>query len=384
MKRKISLILFVVMLFSGCTVQNEEKESIKEETGVSAVWIFYNELNMINEGGGNESLFRDKVSKMFDDCVSWGINTVFLQVRPCADSFYNSSIFPWSYYLTGEQGKAVNYDPLKISIEEAHKRKLTLHAWINPFRIAFGDDISKLSDNHPAMKWIQKKKADVVFVNGGIYFSPASLEAQKLVIDGVREIIRNYDVDGIHIDDYFYPSVDAKVDSEFYKKYTESGGELSLDDWRLNMISAFVSQLYSAVKAENEECIFSVSPAGNINNNYNEQYADVKLWCSQTGYADWIIPQIYYGFENDILPFDTALEKWSEIHTNGDIKMIYGVAAYKVNDSDSEWTAGKGIIDKQLKQIKDIGAYGVAFFSYSSLADEKRSAEFKNLSTVLA
>lgn len=150
------------------------------------------------------------------------------------------------------------------------------------------------------------------------------------------------------------------------------------------MISAFVSQLYSAVKAENEECIFSVSPAGNINNNYNEQYADVKLWCSQTGYADWIIPQIYYGFENDILPFDTALKKWSEIHTNGDIKMIYGVAAYKVNDSDSEWTAGKGIIDKQLKQIKDIGAYGVAFFSYSSLADEKRSAEFKNLSTVLA
>ena len=384
MKRIISLFLMVIILFSGCTVQEKENEHKKEVTAVSAVWIFYSELSMLDEKGGNESLFRTKISDMFDVCISRGINTVFLQVRPCADSFYDSSIFPWSYYLTGEQGKAVSYDPLGICVEEAHERNLSVHAWINPFRIAFSDDISKLSDNHPAMKWIAKKTNDVVFVNGGIYFSPASVDVQKLVLDGVREIIKNYDVDGIHIDDYFYPSVEAEVDSAFYKKYTAGGGDMSLKEWRLNTISAFVSQMYNVVKSENKECVFSVSPAGNIQNNYNEQYADVKLWCSQKGYADWIIPQLYYGFENDILPFDTALEEWTEIHTNSEIKMIYGIAAYKVNDSDEEWVAGRGMIDKQIKLIKDSGsAHGVAFFSYSSLVDEKRSAEFENLSTVL-
>lgn len=384
MKRTMGLILAVIIFFSGCAVKNEEKTKINETLQVSAVWIFYNELNMLDENGGTEESFKKKISDMFDNCVSHGINTVFLQVRPCADSFYDSSIFPWSHYLTGEQGKAVSYDPLEICVEEAHKRGLSIHAWINPFRIAFNDDVSKLNENHPAMKWIENKTSDVVFVNGGIYFSPASLDAQRLVLDGVREIVKNYDIDGIHIDDYFYPSTEAKVDSAFYKKYTESGGELSLEEWRLNMISAFVSQMYSAVKSENEKCIFSVSPAGNIQNNYAEQYADVKLWCSQKGYADWIIPQIYYGFENDTLPFDTALTEWSEIHTNGEIKMIYGIAAYKVNDSDDEWIAGRGIIDKQLKLIKDNGAaYGVAFFSYSSITDEKRSAEFEKLSTFL-
>lgn len=385
MKRIAGLILAVIILFSGCTVQNEEKTEIAETPQISAVWIFYNELNMLDENGGTEASFRDKISKIFDNCVSWGINTVFLQVRPCADSFYESSIFPWSYYLTGEQGKAVAYDPLEICVDEAHERDLSIHAWINPFRIAFGDDISKLASDHPAMNWIQNKTSDVVFVNGGIYFSPASLDAQKLVIDGVREIIKNYDVDGIHIDDYFYPSTEAKVDSAFYKKYTETGGELSLEDWRLNMISAFVSQMYNAVKSENENCIFSVSPAGNIQNNYAEQYADVKLWCSQKGYADWVIPQLYYGFENEPLAFDAALAEWSGIHTNTEIKMIYGIAAYKVNDSDDEWIAGKGIIDKQLQLVKDSGAaYGVAYFSYSSIDNSNNKAEFVNISTFLS
>lgn len=381
MKRITGLILTVVILLSGCAVQKEEKENIPEpETAeISAVWIYYDELSMLNEKGGTEKSFRKKIQTMLDNCVSWGINTVFLQVRPCADSFYESEIFPWTYYLTGEQGKTVSYDPLAISAEEAHKRSLALHAWINPFRIAFSDDVSKLSENHPALKWIKEKSEDVVFVNGGIYFSPASFEAQKLVVDGVREIINNYDVDGIHIDDYFYPSAEEKVDSAFYKKYTEAGGKLKLDKWRLSTVSAFVSRMYNAVKTEDENCIFSVSPAGNIQNNYEQQYADVKLWCKANGYADWIIPQLYYGFENTSLPFDKALKQWEDIYKNDEVKMIYGLAAYRVNE-DEEWTAGKGIIKKQLNLIEnESSASGVAYFSYSSLSDEKRSAEFESL-----
>ncbi len=381
MKRLILPVLIIIFLFTGCAV-NEPKENISETQKVNAVWIYYNELSMLDENGGSESSFKKKIDAMLEICVSWGINTVFLQVRPCCDSFYKSDIFPWTYYLTGKQGKAVSYDPLKITLDSAHEKGIAIHAWINPFRIAFDDDVSKLAENHPALNWIKNKTADVVFVNNGIYFSPASLPAQKLVLDGVREIIRNYDVDGIHIDDYFYPSTEKKVDEAYYKEYTSDGGKLPLDEWRLSTVSAFVAQMYTTVKSENADCIFSVSPAGNIQNNYNEQYADVKLWCSQRGYADWIIPQLYYGFENDSLPFDKALREWSKFDKVGAVKMIYGIAAYKVNDSDDEWLAGKGIINKQLKLIDEASkSYGVAYFSYSSLADKKRSTEFKNIST---
>ena len=385
MKRFISFMMVLTILFSGCNKVSEneiiqEGVEVQETAQISAVWIFYNELSMVSENGGTEQSFRSKIEKMFDNCILWGINTVFLQVRPCADSFYNSEIFPWTYYLTGEQGKPVSYDPLQICVEEARERKLSIHAWVNPFRIAFNDDITKLSEDHPAKEWINQKSEDIVFINGGIYFSPASLNAQKLVFDGVREIIRNYDIDGIHIDDYFYPSTDEMVDAEFYNAYVEKGGKLNLSEWRLNTISAFVLQMYNVVKNENSECVFSISPAGNIQNNYDQQYADVKLWCSQKGYADWIIPQLYYGFENDSLPFDKALEEWNDIHSNPDIKMIYGIAAYKVNDSDDEWISGKGIINKQIELVNNIeNSYGVAYFSYSSLVDKSRSAEFQSL-----
>ncbi len=385
MKKFITLLISLAVLLCGCTPEAEQ-EKAPEEAGIgeteqiSAVWIYYDELSMVNENGGTEQSFRQKVETMLQNCVFRGINTVFLQVRPCADSFYKSEIFPWTYYLTGEQGKGVSYDPLQICVEEAHERNLSLHAWINPFRIAFNDDISLLAENHPAHKWIEEKTGEVVFVNNGIYFSPASLEAQRLVLDGVREIIRNYDVDGIHIDDYFYPSTDESVDEVFYEKYKSDGGKLSLDEWRLNTVSAFVLQMYNVVKNENGDCIFSVSPAGNIQNNYEQQFADVKLWCSSEGYADWIIPQLYYGFENDSLPFDKAVKEWHGIHKCADVKMIYGLAAYKVNESDEEWEAGKGMIEKQLRIISETSdSYGVAYFSYSSITDEKRAGEFENL-----
>ncbi len=388
MKKIITLLMVVAVLLSGCTPAQEQQQAPKENTvketaQISAVWIYYDELSMANENGGTEKSFREKIEAMLENCVSWGLNTVFLQVRPCADSFYKSDIFPWSYYLTGEQGVSVPYDPLQICVEEAHERDLSLHAWINPFRIAFSDDVSLLAENHPVHKWIENKSGDVVFVNSGIYFSPASLKAQRLVLDGVREIVRNYDVDGIHIDDYFYPSTDEFVDEVFYKKYISDGGRLSLDEWRLDTISAFVSQMHNTVKGENEECVFSISPAGNIQNNYEQQFADVELWCSAEGYADWIIPQLYYGFENDSLPFDKAVEDWESIHKCAEVKMIYGLAAYKVNESDEEWDAGKGMIDRQLQILSESSdCYGAAYFSYSSLADEKRRAEFTDLSTL--
>ncbi len=372
-----------MLTLSSCAILDKSQKS-KKPPGkeISAVWISYNELSMKDEDGGDEASFRKKIRKMFDNCAELGINTVFAQVRPFCDAMYPSEIFPWSAYLTGYQGDPVYYDPLEIMVDEAHERGMGLHAWINPFRVSFDTDTDKLSKKNPAKILLsdEKTKNRVVTADGGLYLCPASTENHKLIIDGVREIIQNYDVDGIHIDDYFYPSTDESVDKAFYDEYKNNGGKLFHDKWRLDVISAFVSQMYTAIKSENKDCVFSISPAGNINNNYEEEYADVERWCSERGYCDWIIPQLYYGFEDEVVPFGKACENWSKLDTIGAVRMIYGIAAYKINDSDEEFDAGNGIIEKEISAAKATDNYGgVAFFSYSALANPDFSEEFKNI-----
>lgn len=383
MKRAASLLLVIIIFLCGCDSRSSAENSKKPEgREISAVWISYSELSMKTKHGGDEESFSSKISQMLNTCEELGINTVFAQVRPFCDAMYPSQIFPWSEYLTGTQGAAVDYDPLEIMIDEAHKRGISLHAWINPFRISFSQSTDSLSDDNPAKKLLSDKTTQkrIVKADGGLYFCPASTENHKLVIDGVREIIKNYDVDGIHIDDYFYPSADSSVDKTYYEQYKADGGKLFLDEWRLNVISSFVSQMYTAIKSEDTDCVFSISPAGNISNNYEQEYADVELWCSQRGYCDWIIPQLYYGFEDELVPFDKACKRWAELDTIGAVRMIYGIGAYKINESDEEFNAGNGIIEKEIFAAKKMNNYGgVAFFSYSALSDPAKNCEFKNI-----
>ena len=151
--KKLALITILLLILCSCTVSKGESipDTTAKDTTVKAVWIFYRELSMVNEQGGTAQSFETKINKIFSDCKSMGLNTVFVQVRPFSDSFYPSDIFPWSEYLTGEQGKSVKYDPLKIMLNCADKYDLSFHAWINPFRISFKTDFSELSDEHPAL-----------------------------------------------------------------------------------------------------------------------------------------------------------------------------------------------------------------------------------------
>ncbi|MCL2513748.1 MAG: family 10 glycosylhydrolase, partial [Oscillospiraceae bacterium] len=171
------------------------------------------------------------------------------------------------------------------------------------------------------------------------------------------------DVDGIHIDDYFYPSVDKKIDASEYGKYIEGGGGLTLEDWRRQRVSDFVKALYSAVKTENPGALFGISPAGNVRLNMEEYYADVKLWVQEEGYIDYIIPQLYYGFKHTVLPFGQALDEWNEMVTNDDIKVYYGLAAYKTGRPDkykeldeeakNEWLESSDILARQLTAVRN-------------------------------
>lgn len=402
-KRILSFSLFLGLAFSliGCTSQENEApmtstvgESLTEtkiENPLSqpeemrAVWINYNELSMIQSNGGDAEQFQEKIAKMFDTAVSLGLNTVFVHARAFSDAFYRSELFPTSKYITGTQGGNPGYDPLAIAVEEAHKRALQIHAWINPYRVSLDRDFDKLCDTNPAKKWyLEGGPSDprLIVCEQGIYYNPASSEAQKLIIDGVREIISKYDVDGIHYDDYFYPSTDALIDQTSYQSYLHTGGKYTLEEWRRENINNFVSGVYAAVKGVSPEVRVSISPSANIEYNEEKMYADVRLWARTSGYCDDLIPQVYYGFENETLPFETAVRQWNELCVSDSVRLCFGLAFYKcgvvdefASPSDAadsaryEWQRRDDIIVRQLQLICSLSRYGgYALYSYASLS----------------
>lgn len=374
--RKILVLLFSVLFLCSC--EDNYKPYVgslnQENKIVRGVWIYYSEISMLNENDRTKESFENKINKIFADCKSFGLNSVFVQIRPFADSFYPSEVFPWSKYLTGEQGRGVEYDPLDIMIKSAKANGLAFHAWINPFRISFDSDINKLSKNHPALNMSDKDA--VVILKNGIYFNPANESAHGIILDGIAEIVKNYEVDGIHIDDYFYPDVDKKIDSKQYGSYIESGGKLSMNNWRIEVINSFVKAMYCTVKEINPGTTVSVSPAGNILNNYNLNFADVNRWCCEPGYCDMIIPQLYFGFNHKKLPFSTALIQWADLCRNNQTKLVCGIGAYNaVNPEYEEWKDPQ-IIKNQIRYALDSGSYdGYCIFSYSSLISLKNSSE---------
>lgn len=199
----------------------------------------------------------------------------------------------------------MNYDPLQIMCELSDKYKLKIEAWINPYRVSQDNDYSKLCENNIALKWHngEKTKEYVKECGNKLYFNPAYKEVNELIVNGVKEIAENYSVDGIHFDDYFYPTSDADFDSVAYDEYKKKGGDLSLGDWRRDNVSSLIKSVYKAIKKVNPDIRFGVSPASDIENDYTSLYADIEKWVSEDGYVDYVCPQIYFGFRNVKQPF---------------------------------------------------------------------------------
>ena len=384
-KRAVCIVLIIIIsaAFYSCKNDNiitENKNGNRNETDiVYAVWLNYNELSMINEADKSEQAFRNKATGILENCADNGINRIFVQVRPFCDAFYKSDVFPSTVYLSGLQGEYIGYDALEIICDIARQYNIEIDAWINPYRVSFNTDCSTLSADNPAAIWIEQGRSDIVKVtDNGIYFNPSSYQAQKLVLDGVREIIENYPVSGIHIDDYFYPTTDEGFDSAEYNDYIKNGGKLSLDDWRRDNVNSLIEQIYNTVHSYNEKLIFSVSPCGDVEKNYENYYADVALWMSENGYCDMIIPQLYYGFENENKPFTKTLDRWLSLKRDENVKLLAGLAFYKYGSEDSfagsgrnEWLKSDDIISRQIRYILSIeGVNGFSLYSFSYLFPE--------------
>ena len=331
--------------------------------------------------GKSEKEFKNSIKAMFTNLANDGFNTVYVHARSHSDAYYNSDIFPWSVYCTRTEGQNPGFDPLKIMVKEAHAAGLKIEAWINPYRISGKTDTNKISKGNPAYKWLDTDKV-VVVEKTGIFYNPADEDVIDLVVRGVEELVINYAVDGIHFDDYFYPTTDESFDSDYYKSYKSTGGRLSLAAWRRQNVNELISRVYSAVKSINPDCVFGVSPTGSTNSNYSALYCDVYTWVTSAGYVDYICPQLYYGFNHKSLPYLTVLDEFDGMITKSGVKLIIGLAAYKAGAEDTyagstgklEWTQNSDILSREVAAARRAKNYGgFALYRYDSLYNPAKS-----------
>ena len=253
-----------------------------------------------------------------------GMNSLFVQIRPAADAFYQSSYEPWSEFLMGKQGVAPNpfYDPLEFMIEETHKRGMEFHAWLNPYRAVFNIKSSSITANH-----ITNLKPEWFLVYGDKkYFNPALKEVRDYFNKIVIDIVSRYNVDGIHIDDYFYPYKIAGKEFPDYKFYKASQTTLSLADWRRSNCDSIIKQLWFTINSLPKRVKFGVSPFGVWRNiekdpngsftkagqtNYDDLYANILLWLKK-GWVDYCVPQLYWERGHALCDYDTLLNWWAK------------------------------------------------------------------------
>lgn len=339
-----------------------------------AVWISYLEMATLLKNK-SKTEFTANISDVFDKVKAYGLNTVVVHVRPFGDALYDSEYFPWSYTITGVEGKDPGYDPLEIMIKQAHARGLRFEAWLNPYRVRNDGNTNAMSADNPARIALEAGDGSVVKYKNVISYNPASAKSQKLILNGVREIVRKYDVDAIHIDDYFYPTTDEAFDKNYYTAYTDKGGELSLADWRRDNVLKMVRGMYKAVKDEKPEVLFGISPQSSIDNNYSTQYLDVKKITSVDGYCDYIMPQIYFGFDNQAQPYAKTLALWSNMVKAPGVRLYVGLGVYKCGLTDSwagtgksEWADNNDLLAQMVKEARSLeNCTGFALYRYESL-----------------
>ncbi len=396
MTRTLKALCILIGLF--CTLHSLMPQSGKanvlakdnEIRGVWAATVF--SLDYPAKPTTSAETLKKDADALIKSAKDSGYNTLFFQVRPTGDAFYKSEIFPWSKYLTGDWGIAPEdgFDPLDYLIKAAHKNNITFHAWINPYRITSSpNDNEHLPENSVAKKF---PHLVVKHTDGKLYFNPGEPESTQLVVDGIVEILRNYDVDGIHLDDYFYPD-SSFPDGETFTKYGSSFTDIG--DWRRSNTTNLIRAIHDTIEKESPSTIFSVSPCGIWANkkshpdgsdtsgaqSYFDYYADTRLWVKEN-LIDWIIPQIYWNIGNSAADFKTLSEWWSNAVSGTDVSLCIGQGIYRIGEeknSASVWFSKNGVeeLNRQTSLIRQLdGCIGYSHYRLGSLKDSSELSTF--------
>ena len=330
-----------------------------------AVWVSYLEWQQVDFSSADA--FSRDIAAMLDNIAAVGATVVLAQVRPFGDALYPSRYFPFSHLCTGIQGQDPGFDPLALLVQAAHDRDLELEAWVNPYRIQVGG-VPALCDESPAVAhpdWVKQTET-------GSYLDPANPAVRQYIADGVEELCQNYDLDGIHFDDYFYPTTSATFDAA---EYAAADTGLSLEDWRRDNVNALMALCHGVTARYGLR--LGVAPLGDPDLCYDGQYSDAALWLAQGGYVDYLMPQLYWGLtytqDGDTAhSLDTLAARWAALPRDGGVALYVGLGAYRIGDGDgstagaAEWQSGHALAD-QLDALESLGIGGVGLYRYASL-----------------
>ena len=361
------------------------------------VWFSY--LDWM-EMPSDPAAFQMKADRIMADIRSKGINAIFCHVHSHSDSYGKKlKTFPESKFVpTGKT--APQFDPLAYMIQSAHKHGLKFHAWMNPYRVT---GYRKSWDDVPAdsvlKTWVNN--GNILLHEGQYYLNPARKEVQDLLVQSVTELMKNYPVDGVQFDDYFYPSL-AKGQAFDTADYQASASSMSLADWRRNNVSTLIHRVHDAVHAVNAGAVFGVSPIALLSGLRNEKayFVDIDLWMRSNQYVDYIMPQIYHGFEakngqGQAAPhaFATCLADWVALKNQlqSPVKLYVGLALYKcgsnVWDGNTvpEWLRYPDILMRQVQYARETGAVsGFGIYDYQNFDDPEKQQELLNLQKVFS
>ena len=347
-----------------------------------AAWIAtVANIDWPSEKGLRSGEQQAELRALLDRAVALNLNAVILQVRPAADALYVSSLEPWSEYLTGDMGKAPFpfYDPLEFAVEEAHRRGLEIHAWFNPFRAHHPTGSSPISENH-----ISVLQPDLVVEYGAyMWLDPGDWRARQHSIEVIMDVVRRYDIDGVHMDDYFYPyeisdSLGQTISFPDTLSWTGSIAEsdtLSLNDWRRNNVDLFVEQLYAEIKAAKPSVKFGISPFGIWRPGYPEQiqgydaydriFADSRKWL-RSGWVDYFTPQLYWSIEKPEQSYPVLLQWWQEQNVMNRHLWPGNFTSRVIATDGTVWSPAE-IVDQIHETRQNTGASGNVHFSMKAL-----------------
>lgn len=342
------------------------------------VWVstVYN-LDWPSTGSyGNQAKQQQEYIQLLDELQAMGMNAVFVQVRPSADALYPSSLVPWSKYLTGTQGKNPGYDPLAFMVAETHRRGMQFHAWFNPFRANVDAKTDQLAANHV----VKKHPEWIVNSSNKLYINPGIPQARQQIIAEIMEVVQRYDIDGVHLDDYFYPSNGTFNDDATFKSYN-SKKIATKADWRRDNINQFVLQLNQAIKSAKPHVQFGISPFGVWRNiavdptgsdtkagvtAYDHMYADVRTWIKQ-GWMDYVTPQIYWSLSFAPARYDKLVTWWANEVRGTNVKLFIGHSPYKLGTAEAGWQSSQEIINQLNFNATIPEVQGSVFFSAKDL-----------------
>jgi len=310
-----------------------------------------------------------------DAMVDMKMNCMYLQVRPACDAFYDSSLEPWSRWLTGSQLTDATYDPLTFAVEEAHKRGIELHAWVNPYRASTDQVLSTKSPLH-VMK--SKPELCVYHTDGRVYLDPGKEGTIDHIKNVIAEIVTNYDVDGVVFDDYFYPG-QAFDDTATYNAYVNDGGTMTIHNWRRNNVDRLIQQCYSMIHGIRQSCQFEVGPFGiwkpgypsgvSGADYYSTHYCDTRKWL-QSGWVDSLSPQLYWPLDSPGQPFGALIDWW--VAQNPNRHVLASTAPYRIgNATYANWgdETAQEIVD-QVNRTYQAGGVGNVHFSQRWLTND--------------